>query len=78
MAHFISTEMDKAYPEKLVHILSTGVSAAVTKTEGGKMVGLSQTTQSAFPGLWGMIVGILTKESRVVLEEEEDNNETME
>ena len=36
MAHLLPTEMYKAYPEQLVKMLSTGVSAAVTKTEGGK------------------------------------------
>ena len=33
--------------------------------------------QRAFPGLWGLNVGILPNESRVVLEEEDENNETM-
>ena len=36
MAHLLSTDTDKAYPEQLVKILSTGVAVAVTKPEGGK------------------------------------------
>ena len=36
MAHFLPTEMNKAYPEQLVKMLSSGLAAAVTKTEGGK------------------------------------------
>ena len=36
IAHLLPTEMDKAYPEKLVKILSTGVAVAVTKPEGEK------------------------------------------
>ena len=57
-------------------MLSTGVEAAVTNPEGGKREGLSQTTQSAFPGLWGVNVEIMRKESRVVSEEEDAKNET--
>ena len=52
MAHLLPMEMDKAYTEELVKILSTGVAASVTKPNRGKRVRLSQTTQSAFPGLW--------------------------
>ena len=37
MTHLIPTDMEKAYPEQLVKMLSTGVAAAVTKPEGGKM-----------------------------------------
>ena len=36
MAHLLPTEMDKAYTEQLVKMLSTGVAAEVTKPEGGK------------------------------------------
>ena len=36
MAHLLLTEMDKAYPDKLIKMLSTGVAVAVTKPEGGK------------------------------------------
>ena len=36
MAHLLPTDMDKAYLEQLVNMLSTGVAAAVTKPEGGK------------------------------------------
>ena len=36
MAHLLPTEMYKVYPEQLVNMLSTGVTAAVTKPEGGK------------------------------------------
>ena len=36
MAYLLFTEMYKAYTEQLVKMLSTGVSAAVTKTKGGK------------------------------------------
>ena len=36
MAHLLTTEMDKSYPEQLVRILSTGVAAPVTKPKGGK------------------------------------------
>ena len=36
IAHLIPTDMDRAYPEQLVKMMSTGVAAAVTKTEGGK------------------------------------------
>ena len=36
MAHLLPTDMEKAYPEQLVNILSTGVAAAVTKTKGVK------------------------------------------
>ena len=36
MAHLLSTEKDKAYPEQLVNILSTVVAASVTKTKGIK------------------------------------------
>ena len=75
--NLLPTEMDKAYPEQLVKILRTGVAAAVTKTKGEKRGWLSQTTQSASPGLWGLNVGIIPKESRVVSEEEYDNDETM-
>ena len=37
MAHLIPTEMEKLYPKQRVNMLSTGVAAAVTKPEGGKM-----------------------------------------
>ena len=70
--------MDKAYPEQLVKILSTRVAVAVTKPEGGKRGRLYQTTQSDFPGLWGMNVRIIPKESLEVSEEEDNNDETME
>ena len=69
--------MDKSYPEQLVNMLITWVAAAVTKPEEGKRGWIYQTSQSDFPGLWGMIVGILPKESRVVSEEEYDNDDTM-
>ena len=36
MVHFLPTEIDKAYPEQLVKMMSTGVAAALTKPEGGK------------------------------------------
>ena len=36
MEHFLPTDMDKAYPEQLLKMLSTVVAAAVTKPEGGK------------------------------------------
>ena len=36
MAHLLPTDMDKAYPEHLVKMLSTGVAAAVTNPKGGK------------------------------------------
>ena len=36
MAHLLPPDMDKAYPEQLVKVLSTGVAAVVTKPEGGK------------------------------------------
>ena len=36
MAHFLPTNMDKAYTEQLVKTLITGVAAEVTKPEGGK------------------------------------------
>ena len=36
MAHLLPMEMDKAYPEQLVKILSMEVAVAVTKPEGGK------------------------------------------
>ena len=77
MAHLLPTEMDKAYIEQLVKILSTGVATAVKKPKGVKRGWLSQTTQSAFPSLWGLNVEILTKESRVVSEEEDENDDTM-
>ena len=38
MAHLLTTDIDKTYPEQLVKMLITGVSAAVTKNEGGKRV----------------------------------------
>ena len=34
MEHLLPTKMDKAYPEQLVNIMSTGVAAVVTKPEG--------------------------------------------
>ena len=34
MAHLLPTDMDQAYPEQLVKMLSMGVAAAVTKPEG--------------------------------------------
>ena len=34
--HLLPTEMDKAYPEQLVKILSTGVAAEDTNPKGGK------------------------------------------
>ena len=36
MVHFLPTDMEKSYPEKLVKMLSTEVAAAVTKPKGGK------------------------------------------
>ena len=36
MSHLLLKDMDKAYPEQLVKMLSTGLAAAVTKSEGGK------------------------------------------
>ena len=36
MTHLLPTDMEKAYPEQLANIMSMGVAAAVTKTEGGK------------------------------------------
>ena len=36
MAHLLLTEMNKAYPEKLVNMMSTVVAVAVTKPEGEK------------------------------------------
>ena len=36
MAHLLPTDMDKAYPEQLVDMMSTGVVAKVTNPEGGK------------------------------------------
>ena len=36
MAHLLTTDMEKAYPDQLVNMLSMGVAAAVTKPEGGK------------------------------------------
>ena len=36
MAHLLLMEIEKAYPEQLVKMLSTEVAAAVTKPEGGK------------------------------------------
>ena len=36
MAHLLPTDMDKAYPEQLVKMLSRVVAVAVTKPEGGK------------------------------------------
>ena len=36
MAHLLPADMDKAYPEQLVKMLSTGVAAIVTKFGGGK------------------------------------------
>ena len=36
MVHLLPTDIEKLYPEQLVNILSMGVAAAVTKTEGGK------------------------------------------
>ena len=36
MAHLLPTEMDKAYLEQLVKILSTGVATAVKKPKGVK------------------------------------------
>ena len=70
MVHLLPTEMDKAYTEQLVNMLSTAVAVVVTKPEGGKRRWLSRTTQSDF-------VGILQKESRVVSEEEYKKNVTM-
>ena len=61
MAHLLLTDMDKAYPEKLVNMLSTVLVVAVTKPGREKMGQLSQTTQSAFPGLWRLNMGILPK-----------------
>ena len=66
MVQFLTTEIEKAYPEQLVKMLSTRVGVAVTKPEGEKRGRLFKTTQSDFPGLWGLNVGIMTKESRVV------------
>ena len=37
MAHLLTIDTDKAYPEQLVKMLITGVAAEVTKHEGGKM-----------------------------------------
>ena len=36
ISHLLLTDMDKAYPEKLVKMLSTGVAVAVTNPKGGK------------------------------------------
>ena len=36
MAHLLTKEMEKAYPEQLVKMLSTGVASAVTNPGGGK------------------------------------------
>ena len=36
MAHLLPTDIDKAYPEQLVKVLSTGVAVAATKPKGGK------------------------------------------
>ena len=36
MMNLLPTEMDKAYPEQLVKMMSTGVAAAVRKTNGEK------------------------------------------
>ena len=36
MVHLLPTDMDKAYPEQLVEILSMRVTTAVTKPEVGK------------------------------------------
>ena len=58
-------------------MLSTGAAAGVTNIEGVKRGWLSWTTQSAFPGLLRLNVGILPKEIRVVSEEENDNDDTM-
>ena len=77
MDYLLPTEMDKAYPEQLVKMLSTGVVVAVFKSAGVKGGWISQTTQSAYPGLCGFNVVILQKGIQVVLEEEDDKNETM-
>ena len=74
IVHLLTTDMEKLYPEQLVKMLSMGVPAAVTKTEGGKRGRLSQTKHSAFPSLWGMKMRILPKEIWVVLEEKDNNN----
>ena len=71
------TDTDKGYLEQLVKMLSKGVASAVTKPKVGKRVWLSQTTHSAFPGLWGLNVGIMPRESWMVSGEEDDNNEIM-
>ena len=36
MVHLLPKDMDKAYQEQLVKMLSTGVAAAVTKPKEGK------------------------------------------
>ena len=36
IGNLLPTNMDKAYPEQLVKLLSTGVAVAVIKPEGGK------------------------------------------
>ena len=36
MAHLLPTEIDMAYPEQLIKMLSTGVAAAITKPKGVK------------------------------------------
>ena len=77
MEQLLPTDMDKAYPEQLINMLSMGVALAVTKLEEGKRGRLSRTIQSAFPGLWGLNMGIMPRESRLVLEEEDKNDETV-
>ena len=54
-----------------------GVAAEVTKPKGGKRASLSRTNQNSFPGLLGLNVGILPNESRMVSEEEDNNNKTI-
>ena len=36
MEHLLPTDMDKAYPDQLVNMMSTGVAEAVKKPKGGK------------------------------------------
>ena len=77
MAYLLTTKTEKADPEQLVNMIITGVAAAVTNPEVGKMGWLYQTTQSDCPSLWGMNVRIMPKEIRLVSEEEDNNYDTM-
>ena len=55
MAHLLTKDTERAYPEQMLKILSTGVSVSVTKPEGGKRGHYPKQPRVSFLAFWGLM-----------------------